>query len=303
MAVLGAGITGLTTALLLKRDGARVAVVEAAQVGSGVTGCTTAKVSALQSTIYSTIRRSHGEDAASTYAEASLAGVEQVAALAGEETIDCDLERRPAFTYAADWGELSSVRTRPPTAEPAGIDAVLTDTIDLPFAVAGAVRLDDQLQFHPVRYAHGLARAVDGDGSMVMEGTRALGLDEGSPCGVRTTGGTITADRVVVATHYPVFDRGLYFARLEAQRSYCIAARVRGSLPSGMSISAGTPTRSIRSYGDQLILGGEGHRPAPATRMPLATSASSSSPAPTGTSGRSNTAGPRRTRPHTITCR
>jgi nitrite reductase/ring-hydroxylating ferredoxin subunit len=121
------------------------------------------------------------------------------------------------------------------------------------------VRLDDQLQFHPVRYAQGLARAVDGDGSIVMEGTRALGLDEGSPCRVRTTGGTIAADRVVVATHYPVFDRGLYFARLEAQRSYCIAAQVRGSLPAGMFISAGSPTRSIRSYGDQLILGGEGH--------------------------------------------
>ena len=259
VAVLGAGITGLTTALLLKRDGARVAVVEAAQVGSGVTGCTTAKVSALQSTIYSTIRRSHGEDAASTYAEASLAGVEQVAALAGEETIDCDLERRPAFTYAAGPGELSSVESEAAAAQRAGLDAVLTDTIDLPYAVAGAVRLDDQLQFHPVRYAHGLARAVDGDGSTVMEGTRALALDEGSPCRVRTTGGTITADRVVVATHYPVFDRGLYFARLEAQRSYCIAARVRGSLPSGMSISAGTPTRSIRSYRDLLILAGEGH--------------------------------------------
>lgn len=259
VAVLGAGITGLTTALLLKRDGARVAVVEAAQVGSGVTGCTTAKVSALQSTIYSTIRSSHGEDAASTYAEASLAGVEQVAALAGEETIECDLERRPAFTYAADEGELSSVENEAAAAQEAGLDAVLTGTVDLPYAVAGAVRLDDQLQFHPVRYAHGLARAVDGDGSVVGEGTRALGLDEGSPCRVRTTRGTITADRVVVATHYPVFDRGLYFARLEAQRSYCIAAHVRGSLPSGMSISAGAPTRSIRAYRDHLILGGEGH--------------------------------------------
>jgi glycine/D-amino acid oxidase-like deaminating enzyme/nitrite reductase/ring-hydroxylating ferredoxin subunit len=269
VAVLGAGITGLTTALLLKRDGARVAVVEAARVGSGVTGCTTAKVSALQSTIYSTIRSRHGDDAASTYAAASLAGVEQVAALASEETIDCDLERRPAFTYAADERELSSVENEAAAAQRAGLDAVLTDTIDLPYAVAGAVRLDDQLQFHPVRYAHGLARAVDGDGSIVIEGTRALGLEEGSPCRVRTTGGTITADRLVVATHYPVFDRGLYFARLEAQRSYCIAAQVRGSVPSGMSISAGTPTRSIRSYGDQLILAGEGH-PAGARRTDAA---------------------------------
>lgn len=76
---------------------------------------------------------------------------------------------------------------------------------------------------------------------------------------MRTTAGAVTADRVVVATHYPFLDRGLYFARLEVQRSYCIAARVRGKLPQGMSISAGSPTRSVRSYGDLLVVGGEGH--------------------------------------------
>ncbi len=70
---------------------------------------------------------------------------------------------------------------------------------------------------------------------------------------------TITADQVVVATHYPMLDRGLFFARLEPKRSYCIAARVRGPVPGGMSISAGEPTRSIRTYGDLLVLGREGH--------------------------------------------
>ena len=76
---------------------------------------------------------------------------------------------------------------------------------------------------------------------------------------METTRGTLTAGQVVVATHYPVLDRGLYFARLKAERSYCVAARVRGSLPQGMSITAGSPTRSVRSYGDLLIVGGEGH--------------------------------------------
>jgi glycine/D-amino acid oxidase-like deaminating enzyme/nitrite reductase/ring-hydroxylating ferredoxin subunit len=259
VAVLGGGITGLTTALLLKRDGARVAVVEAARVGSGVTGCTTAKVSALQSTIYSTIKSRHGKEGAAVYADASLAGVEQVAALAKEEDIECDLERRPAFTYAAEEDGPSSVEQEAKAAQEAGLDAVLTDGIDLPFPIAGAVRLADQLQFHPVRYTQGLAAAVDGGGSFVAEGTRALGIEEGSPWRVRTTRGTITAGQVVVATHYPLLDRGLFFARLRAQRSYCIAAEVRGPLPEGMSISADPPTRSVRSYRDFLIVGGEGH--------------------------------------------
>lgn len=259
VAVLGGGIAGATTALLCKREGLRVALIEAKTVGSGVSGANTAKVTALQSTVLSTVRRYHGADGAAVYAEASRAAVERVAMLERDLGIDCDLARRPAFTYAADESELDSVEQEAEAAREAGLDAVLTDDIDLPYPVAGAVRLDDQLEFHPVRYVRGLAAAVDGDGSRVFEHTRALGVEEGSPCTVRTTGGTVTADHVVVATHYPLLDRGLFFARLTPKRSYSIAARVKGKPPQGMSISAGSSSRSIRSYGDLLIVGGEGH--------------------------------------------
>jgi glycine/D-amino acid oxidase-like deaminating enzyme/nitrite reductase/ring-hydroxylating ferredoxin subunit len=261
VAVLGGGIAGLTTALLLKREGARVAVVEARRVGSGVTGCTTAKVSALQSTIYSTIRSRKGEDAARVYATASLAAVELVERLAHDEAIQCDLERRPAYTYALAEDERSSVEDEHEAAVTAGVPAQLVDGADLPFPTFGAVRLADQIQFHPVRYLQGLAAAVDGDGSHVFEETRATAVHEGTPCVVETTRGPVRADQVVVATHYPILDRGLYFARLKAQRSYCIAARLRRAahLPVGMSINAGQPTRSVRAHGDLLILGGEGH--------------------------------------------
>jgi glycine/D-amino acid oxidase-like deaminating enzyme/nitrite reductase/ring-hydroxylating ferredoxin subunit len=257
--VVGGGIAGITTALLLKRDGARVAVVEAARIAGGVTGCNTAKVSALQQTIYSTVRSLHGEEGASVYAEASLAGVERVAALVADERLACDLHRRPAFTYAADASELRSVEREADAARAAGLAVEMTDSVDLPFAVAGAVRLDDQLEFHPVRYVRGLADAVDGDGSLVFEESRVLHVEDGSPCRVRTAHGTVTGERVVIATHYPLLDRGLFFARLEPTRSYSIAARVRGSLPRGLSISAGSTTRSVRSHGDLLIVGGEGH--------------------------------------------
>ena len=259
VAVIGGGITGLTTALMLKRDGARVAVIEARRVGSGVTGCTTAKVSALQQTIYQTLRQYHGEEAAATYADASLAAVELIAGFAREEQIDCDLERRAAFTYAPDAEQRSVIEAEHTAAHGAGLAVELVDDPDLPFSTSGAVRLDDQLQLHPVRYVEGLARAVDGDGSVVLESTRALNVQSGAPCRVRTDRGTITAGQVVDAAHYPLLDRGLLFARLEPIRSYCIAARVRDRPPGGMSISAGPSTRSIRSYGELLIAGGEGH--------------------------------------------
>lgn len=260
VAVVGGGVAGLTAALLLKREGARVAVIEAARVGSGVTGCTTAKVTALQSTIYSTIRRRSGEEAAAVYAQASLAGVERLARLAAEEQIPCDLERRPAFTYASQESERLSVEAEAAAASSAGLPVEQVDGPDLPFPVHGAVRLADQLQIHPVRYAQGLAGAVDGEGSRVFEGTRALDVDEGSPCRVHTEGGPVRAGHVVVASHYPFLDRGLYFARLKPQRSYCIAVRLAGdSPPEGMSISAGSPTRSVRSFAELIVVGGEGH--------------------------------------------
>ena len=259
VAVLGGGIAGLTTALLLKRDGARVAVLEARRVGSGVTGCTTAKVTALQQTIYSRLRRRHDAEAAAVYAAASLAGVEMIAELAESEKIDCRLERRPAFTYAADQSERSTVEEEHDAAREAGLAATLVEEIDLPFETHGAVRLDDQIQLQPVTYVQGLAAAVNGDGSQVFERTPALSVDFGDPSRVQTEAATVTARQVVVATHYPLLDRSLFFARLEPARSYCIAARVDGSPPEGMSISAGSTTRSTRSYDDLLILGGEGH--------------------------------------------
>jgi glycine/D-amino acid oxidase-like deaminating enzyme/nitrite reductase/ring-hydroxylating ferredoxin subunit len=257
--VIGGGIAGITTAQLCARDGARVAVVEARRVASGVSGCNTAKVSALQSTIYSTIRSRHGEEAASVYAQASTAGVALIAALASEEGIDCDLNRRPAFTYAADESQVSSLEKEVDAARTAGLPVALTERLDLPYPVAGAIRLDDQIEFDPVRYVRGLADAAEGEDLMIYEGSCVVGMDHGSPHRVHTKTGVITADHVVDAAHYPLLDRGLFFARLEPQRSYCIAAHVEGELPQGLSISAGSPTRSIRSYGDLLVVGGEGH--------------------------------------------
>jgi glycine/D-amino acid oxidase-like deaminating enzyme/nitrite reductase/ring-hydroxylating ferredoxin subunit len=261
VAVLGGGVAGLTAALLLKQDGARVAVVEAGRVGAGVTGCTTAKVSALQSTMYSTIRSRHGESAAAGYAQASVAGVERLARIAAEHSIDCDLERRAACTYAATPQERRSVEREAEVAQRAGLPVDWVEQAELPFGTYGAVQLAEQLQFHPVRYAQGLAAAVAGDGSYVFETSRALAVSEGSVCEVRTHAGVVRAHDVVVATHFPFLDRGGYFARLKPQRSYCVAARLaevaRPHVP--MAISAGSPTRSVRSYDELLIVGGESH--------------------------------------------
>ncbi|GGS30880.1 FAD-dependent oxidoreductase [Actinokineospora fastidiosa] len=257
-AVVGGGITGLTAALLLKRAGLRVAVIEADRVGRGVTGNNTAKVTALQSTVYSDLERQHGQEAAAAYAKASTAGVDLLAELA--EGIDCGFERRPAHTVAMRPEDVETVEGELAAAVRAGLPAVSDPAPDLPFPVHAAVRLDDQVRIHPLSYAVGLARMVDGDGCRVFERSRVHQVREGEPATIRTEHGDLRAASVIVATHYPILDRGLYFARLEPTRSYCVAATLAsGTPPTSMAIAAGGPGWSITSAGDRLIVGGQGH--------------------------------------------
>ena len=100
VAVIGAGIAGLTAALALKRAGHTVAVIEAARVGTGVTGHTTGKVTSLHRLAYNELVRSHGADTARIYGQANEAAIEHVAHVVAEEGIDCDFRRVANYTYA-----------------------------------------------------------------------------------------------------------------------------------------------------------------------------------------------------------
>jgi len=262
--VIGAGITGLTAALLLKEAGQRVAVVEMDRVAAGVSGYTTAKVTALHGLIYDQVRSRHGADAARAYAEANVAGMELVARWTEERGIDCDLRRRDAVTYAAHGEDAEPIRKEVDAAVAAGLPAAFAEDVDLPWDVAGAVVVPDQLEFHPRRYLLALAGLIPGDGSHVFERTRALNVSEGSPCRVKTDRATIAARDVLVTTHYPMLDRGLFFARLSPERSYAIGVRIRGTVPQGMFLSTESPAHSTRAHpmedGELLVVGGESHK-------------------------------------------
>lgn len=234
--VIGGGIAGLTTALLLARRGEDVAVVEAGRVAEGASGNNTAKVTALQSTVYSTLEREHGTSTAAGYAAAARAGVELLATLA--EPIDCGLRRASAATFALTTSERETVRAEYQAAQRAGLPVEWSATLDLPVPVHGAVRLPGQIELHPVDYVRGLADAVVAEGGRVYENSRVRHVGATSPYRVRTDHGVLSAGTVVVATHYPLLDRGLFFPRLEVQRSYCIAAALRSGSPPGNSRSA-----------------------------------------------------------------
>jgi glycine/D-amino acid oxidase-like deaminating enzyme/nitrite reductase/ring-hydroxylating ferredoxin subunit len=265
VAVIGAGITGVTAALLMKQAGATVALLEARSVCSGTTGYTTAKVTSLHQLVYSELSSKLGDDSARSYAEANQAGLEQIVRLVEDHEIDCDLRRKPNYTYAAGPQELGDVQREAEVAARLGLPARFVTRTELPYPVAGAVCIDDQAEIHPSRYVLALAALIPGAGSHVFEQTRVLSVDQGEPCRVIANGHAVSADHVIVATGMPILDRGLYFARESPVRSYCIAVRVPGRAPEGMYISAGEPTRSIRSHpvagGELVLIGGEGHKP------------------------------------------
>jgi glycine/D-amino acid oxidase-like deaminating enzyme/nitrite reductase/ring-hydroxylating ferredoxin subunit len=264
VAVVGAGITGVTAALALKGTGATVAVLEAGRVCEGITGYTTAKVTSLQQTAYTDLVSSFGEDTARVYADANQAGLARVAELAAQLAIDCDLRHCPNYTYAASKEGLSKVERELEAARAAGLPVTFTDDLDLPYDVAGAVALADQIELHPRKYVGALAAHLQGEGSEVFEQTRVVSIDQGPPCRVSANGHSVTAQTVIVATGLPILDRGLYFARATPARSYIVAARADWGAR-GMYISAEQPTRSLRTYphrdGQLVLVGGEGHKP------------------------------------------
>lgn len=266
VAILGGGIVGITLAEILKQAGKRVAVIDALHVGAQVTGRSTAKLTALHGLVYADLIREHGESTARLYAQANQGALEHVAGRAEHYGIDCALERVPAFTHSESGTGLDKIRAEVDAAQRVGLPVQYVDEAPVPFKIAGAVRLDKQIQFHPQRYVRALAGTIPGDDSTIFEMTRALNIEKGSPNHVVTDHGTLTARDVVIATHIPFPIRGFYFAKAYPRAHVVMAVRIgQASAPGGMFISTDSPSYSVRAFRDGestvLIATGGGFRP------------------------------------------
>ncbi|WP_341394575.1 FAD-dependent oxidoreductase [Arthrobacter sp. G119Y2] len=261
--VVGAGLTGLTTALLLARRGRKVAVLEARQAGAVTTGNTTAKVSLLQGLQLSNISSHQGADGVRSYVEANRAGQDWLLEFCREHGVDHDI--RTAYTYANSDSGRQSLEKELSAASAAGLPVRMTRDTELPFEVSGALELAGQAQIHPMQALASLAVEFRASGGTLVQGVRVTGA--GTAAGERirvvTSSGSVTARHLVLATGIPVLDRGGYFARLLPLRSYAAAHPISGEVPQGMYLSIDTPSRSLRTARvdgtDYLISGGNGH--------------------------------------------
>lgn len=265
VAVVGGGIAGITTAYLLKQTGRTVGLVEANQVLSGVTGHTTAKATAQHGLIYAHLEKHFGPETAAVYGAGQSAALDFIGAESARLGVDCELSQRDSLVYLEPSSPTGVLRREAEAAASAGLPAEYVDDVDLPFPVSGAVRFTGQAQFHPVRWLRALAERLVGDGSYLAEGVRVLGVSEQEPCVVHTDRGDLRARDVVVATGYPILDRGFFFARLTPYRDLVVAGAVPAdAAPEGMYLSAGAG-HSVRTspLADDtvlLIVGGGKYR-------------------------------------------
>lgn len=267
VAIIGGGLVGITSALLLKDQGLKVAVIEANKIAGGTTGHTTAKITIQHGLIYDKIVTKFGKEKAKQYADANEAALHFISNVVKKKNIDCDFCTQDSYVYTQSEDYIKKIEKEVEVAQSLGIKASYETKIPLPFDIKAAVRFKNQAQFHPLKYIVSLAKDIPGDGSYIFEKTKIVDVKEAEErCTVLTSSGNrVTADKIIIASHFPCYDgKGMYFARQYAEKSYVLGVKIKDKFPGGMYVNAEAPARSLRAqkYGDDeiVLVAGEHHR-------------------------------------------
>jgi len=263
VAIVGAGITGLTTAYELKKAGASVIVLEAETLGGGTTGRTSGHLSSMWDRRYSTVLTKHGIDKATTIYRALQSAIDYIESVQSQLAISCDFVRCPGYLYAEPDQEADEVTREYEACMQIGIPVAYTTDMPLPYPIAQGMHISDQAQFHVLNYLHGLAEAIDDGEGALFEHSRVTGTEGSNPITVRTATGDVSAHHLVLATHTPLGVDPVQ-AEMTPVRSYVAAVRTETPVPAALFWDVAEPYHYIRPFGHDernlVIIGGADRR-------------------------------------------
>ena len=246
--IIGGGMAGLLCAHSLQSAGVRCVIAEAANIAGGITKNTTAKITSQHGLIYHKLVSRFGTETAGVYLEANERAVGTYRELC--KALDCDYSEQDNYIYStADRQKLEDELS---TLQALRFPAEFVRNLPRPFPTVGAVKFPHQAQFHPLKFLSAIAKNLT-----IFENTPVRQLRKNTAI---TDTGRITADAILVTTHFPFLNKhGSYFMKLYQQRSYAISLEGAPPLP-GMYLDEKENGLSFRSHDGALILGGGGHR-------------------------------------------
>ena len=224
--VMGGGLCGLLTTFRLYEKGVRsLALIEAGEIAGGTSAHTTAKVTAQHGLLYARLRKGLGEEKAAQYAKANQDAIGEYARVMDLLGLPEELRRCTSYLYTDDPAYVDTLEQEAEACRLLDFSVSVTVKTELPFPVLTAVGMEQQARIHPLRFADALARYLVDHGVRLYTHTRADPPEaDQTPGEIRTNRGTLHADTVILATHYPFMDKnGMYFARIWQERSYVLA--------------------------------------------------------------------------------
>jgi len=246
--IVGGGIVGVLCAYKLAQAGVNYALVEADRICSGITKNTTAKITVQHGLIYHKLVRRFGTERARLYLEANQSALEEYRSLCRD--MNCGFEEKDAFVYST--GSRRALERELDALQRLGYTAELSENIPLPVPTAGAVKFPRQAQFHPLQFVAAIASEL-----RIYEYSKVLELGPGKAV---TSGGTVSAEKIIIATHFPILNKhGGYFLKLYQNRSYVLALQNAPDV-GGMYLDENDKGLSFRNYDGLLLLGGGSHR-------------------------------------------
>lgn len=264
--IVGGGITGITTALLLQNAGKKCLLAEARTIGFGTSGGTTAHLNTMMDNPYNVLEKNFGEDNAHLVAGITQQAIDLVMQNITTYNIDCEFSEKRGYLFSQDDKQTRELEDIFEASQKAGCDVEYSDEIPVPLDFKKAIVFKREAQFHPAKYFYALAKAFEDAGGVLLQGCRITGVNENDVLEIESNLGKISAWQMIYATHIPPGVNLLHF-RCAPYRSYAMAIKLKDkNYPDGLAYDMYDPYHYYRTQvvdGETyLIAGGEDHKTA-----------------------------------------